>query len=161
MSRLALVLALLAGPALSQDGAAFALWGENSGSLPPEYAWDYTVSFYPDRRGEVEYCKGYADSVPGCAVSRFRLSKTAFAELEAALEPLEADLAANPAKPAVDFPVGGGSVGGLLRMNGREVKLLQFPAEADAARVGAVLDLLRDTTPASPIRAAKAKARQP
>ena len=109
----------------------------------------------------MEYCKGYADSAPGCAVSRFRLSKTAFAELEAALEPLEADLAANPAKPAVDFPVGGGSVGGLLRMNGREVKLLQFPAEADAARVGAVLDLLRDTTPASPIRAAKAKARQP
>ncbi len=161
MKLLTLALALLAGPALAQDGAAFALWGENSGSLPPEYAWDYSVSFFADRRGEVEYCKGYADASPGCAVTRFRLSKKAFAAMQAALEPLEADLAAKPAEAAIDFPVGGGSTGGVLRMNGREVKLLQFPAEADAPRVAAILDLLRANTPATAIRSAQAKARQP
>ena len=166
MKRLWLALALLAGsalagPALAEDGEAFARWGENSGSLPPEYAWDYSVSFFPDRRGEVEYCKGYANEAPGCAVSRFRLSKKAFAALQEALAPLEADLAAKPAVSVADFPVGGGSVGGMLRMNGREVKLLQFPNEADAPRVGAVLGLLRENTPASAIRSAKSKARQP
>ena len=161
MKRLVLLLALLAGPALAQDGDAFAAWGENSGSLPPEYAWDYSVSFFPDRHGEVEYCKGYADEAPGCAISRFRLSKKAFAAFQAALEPIEADLAAKPAEPALDFPVGGGSFGGILRMNGRVVKLLQFPTEADAPRIAAALTVLRDNTPASAIRSAKSNARQP
>lgn len=156
-----LAFVLMAGSASAQDSDAFAMWSESSGSLPPEYAWDYTVSYFPDRRGQVEYCKGYSDAAPGCAIARFRLPKQAFADLQAALEPLEADLAAAPAMPAVDFPVGGGSVGGLLRMNGREVRLLSFPAESDAPRVAAVLTVLRAATPASAIRNAKGKAKQP
>jgi len=161
MKRLGLVLALLSAPAVAQDRDAFAVWGESSGSLPPEYAWDYTVSFFPDRHGEVTYCKGYSDAPPGCATTRFRLTRPDFAALQTALAPLEADLAAKPAAEAVDIPVGGGSVGGRLQMNGRDLRLPAFPAEADAARVDAVIRLLRENTPERAVRSAKSKARAP
>lgn len=161
MKAFALVCALIAGPAMAQDTDAFAVWGENSGSLPPEYAWDYTVSFYADRRGEVEYCKGYADEPPGCATARFRLSKSALAAMQAELEPLEAALAASAVDEAVDIPIGGGSSSGRIRMNGRDLRLPAFPSEADAERVDAVMRVLRANTPNRAVRAAETKAKQP
>jgi hypothetical protein len=161
LAPLALAFCLAASPLLAQDTAEFAYWGENSGSLPPEYAWDYTVTFTADRKAEVRYCKGYATTAPGCATTKFRLSKRKFAALQTALAPLEADLAANPAKDDPNPPVGGGSVYGKLSMNGHEVSLHAFPMAEDAARVGAVLDLLRENTPKTAISNAKTAAKRP
>lgn len=161
LTSLALAFSLAASPLLAQDTTEFAYWGENSGSLPPEYAWDYGVTFMADRHAEVRYCKGYATEAPGCATTKFRLSKRKFATLQAVLAPLEADLAANPAKDDLNPPVGGGSVYGKLSMNGHEVALYAFPMADDAARVNAVLDVLRNNTPKTAISNAKNRAKQP
>ena len=152
---------LFAHPLYGQDSVEFAYWGENSGSLPPEYAWDYSVTFLENRQAEVRYCKGYSNEAPGCATAKFRLSKRKLAQLTAALTPLEAELIAHPATDDPDPPIGGGAVYGKLTMNGNEVQLYAFSIGDSAARVAEVLDLLRQYTPQSAINSAKNKAKQP
>jgi hypothetical protein len=155
------ILVVSAMSAQAEEVSTFARWGENSGSLPPEYAWDYTVHFQDDRRVEVTYCKGYAEAAPGCATATTRLSKKKYAALIEALTPLAADLAAHPAKDAADIPVGGGSIYGRITLNGDDIALPAFVAEEDGARVKAVLDLLQAATPPQTILNAKSRAKQP
>jgi hypothetical protein len=158
---LLIALLLCAHPVYGQDNTQFAYWGDYSGSLPPEYAWDYRVTFLENRQAEVRYCKGYSNDAPGCATAKFRLSKRKFAQLMAALTPLEAELSTNPAQDDPDPPIGGGAVYGKLTMNGNDVPLYAFSIGDSAARVAEVLDLLRQFTPQSAINSAKNKAKQP
>ena len=156
-----LFMALTPLPALASDDAVFAVLGEDSGSLPPDYAWDYTVSFTADRRGVVRYCKGYADAAPGCATATFRLSQRRFADRQDALAPLAADLAARPAVQDPDPPVGGGSVSGRVTLNGAELALWSHPLPDDAARVGAVIALVQENTPGEALFNPRSHAVQP
>ncbi len=158
---LLIAMLLFAHPVYSQDSPWFAYWGENSGSLPPEYAWDYSVTFLENRQAEVRYCKGYSNDAPGCASAKFRLSKHKSAQLMAALTPLEAELSAHPATDDPDPPIGGSAIYGKLTMNGNSVPLHAFSIGDSAARVAEVLELLRQYTPQSAIDSAKNKAKQP
>ena len=52
-----------------------------------------------------------------------------------------------PAAKMTDIPVGGGSEGGAVWLDGRKVVLPAFPAEADAGRVRAVLSAITAAIP--------------
>ena len=153
--------ALAAVPALADDGGVFALWGEDSGALPPQYARAYSVTFTADRRGAVRCCKGYADAPPGCATATFRLSERRFADLQDALAPLASDLAARPAVQDPNPPVDGGSVGGRVTQNGAELPLWSHPLPDDAARVGAVIALVQEYSSGDALFNARSHAVQP
>ena len=162
MKRLAVILALLApAPVMAEEASPFAGWGESSGSLPPEYAWEYSVTFREDRSVTVEYCKGYANEAPGCATVSRRLSKAQFAELQAALDPLAAPMAENPPQPDPDPPIGGGAAWGWVNVAGEDIRLPAFPVDQDQARVKAVLALLQDHTPKNAVATAERRAKAP
>jgi hypothetical protein len=162
MKRIALLLALLApAPALAQGDSPFAGWGESSGSLPPEYAWEYTVTFHEDRSVTVDYCKGYANDAPGCATISRRLSKADLAALHAALDPLAAALAESPPQADPNPPIGGGASWAWVNAAGEDIRLPAFPAEPDRARVQALLALLQSYTPKAAVAAAERRAKAP
>jgi len=162
MKRLAVILALLApAPVMAEEASPFAGWGESSGSLPPEYAWEYSVTFREDRSVTVEYCKGNANEAPGCATVSRRLSKAQFAELHAALDPLAAPMAENPPQPDPDPPIGGGAAWGWVNVAGEDIRLPAFPVDQDQARVKAVLALLQDHTPNNAVATAERRAKAP
>lgn len=162
MKRLAVILALLApAPVMAEEASPFAGWGESSGSLPPEYAWEYSVTFREDRSVTVEYCKGYANEAPGCATVSRRLSKAQFAELQAALDPLAAPMSENPPQPDPDPPIGGGAAWGWVNVAGEDIRLPAFPVDQDQARVKAILALLQDHTPKNAVASAERRAKAP
>lgn len=163
MKRLALMLALLApaAPALAEEASPFAGWGESSGSLPPEYAWEYSVTFREDRSVTVEYCKGYANEAPGCATISRRLSKSQLAALHEALDPLAAPMAENPPQPDPDPPIGGGAAWAWVNVAGEDIRLPAFAIDQDQARVKAVLALLQDHTPKNVVATAERRAKAP
>jgi hypothetical protein len=158
-------LALLAGCAAPVVDApippGFAQWGAGSGSLPPEFAWDYQVTFSDDQMVWVRYCKGYANTAPGCATASSALSETEYSALISALTPLADELAARPPQASSEISVGGGSLSGQLVRDGITIRLPNTSIDADAARVAAVLDLLRQYTPQSLIEEASSRARLP
>ena len=156
-----LALLLLAVPAAAQDASPIASWGEDSGSLPPEYAWDYTVTFTGDRQVTVIYCKGYANAAPGCATIRKRLTKTSFAAMQAELAPLAVGLLEDPPQNDPNPPIGGGSSYGRLNVGGEDVTLPGFPLPADKPQVDAILRVLKDYTPAGQVAAAEKRAKAP
>lgn len=155
------VLCLASLPALAEDAAPIARWGEDSGSLPPEYAWDYMATFTDDRRVSVTYCKGYEETPPGCATVTRRLSKAKYASLVEALAPLLPAIAANPPQDSADPMVGGGSFHGAVFFDGAAIRLPGDPREEDAARVAEVLEILRNHTPGGAITAARTQAKAP
>lgn len=149
----------LAAPLRAQDVTAFARWGSSSGALPPDHAWDYTVTFITDRRVTVEYCKGYAQEAPGCATVSRRLSQADYAALQEKLVPLLAGLAEAPPQPDPNPPVGGGSSWGSVAVAGKDIALPGFPVDQDHVRVRAILTLLADYTPKGAIDAAQRRAK--
>ncbi|MGA0540341.1 hypothetical protein [Neotabrizicola sp. VNH66] len=157
----ALFLALVAAPALAEDASPIAVWGEDSGTLPPEYAWSYTVTFTTDRRVTVEYCKGYADTAPGCATVKKRLTKASFAAFQAELAPLALGLLEDPARTDPDPPIGGGAFFGKLNVDGEDVALPAFPVDEDKPQVDAILQVLQDYTPAGQVAAAEKQSKAP
>lgn len=160
---LATVLALSPCLALAEEDPVIALWGSDSGSLPPEYAWDYTVRFHASGLVEVEYCKGYSEAPPGCATVKKDLSEEDRSALLAELDPLAQDLAAKPPKRAADdeIPIGGGSDWGSITVDGTEITLYSYPAAADVERVQNVLAILKKYTPTKLIAKAERRAKQP
>ena len=152
------------GTALGTAGNAdtlIASYSENSGSLPPAYAWHYDVSFGADGTVSTRYCKGYGEVTPDCATRSDALPADQLAALTAALAPIAADLAAKPVLEMEMPPVGGGSTTGHIFAAGADLVLPPFPVEADTARVTAALELLHTFTPAGAIDDTKSHAVQP
>lgn len=138
-----------------------ARYSENSGSLPPIYAWHYDVSFGADGTVATRYCKGYSEAAPDCATRSDMLSAADLAALQSALAPIAADLAAKPVTEMDMFPVGGGSTTGHIFAAGVDLALPPFPIDADAPRVAAALEVLHKFTPAGAVDDAKSRAVQP
>lgn len=137
------VLIALSAPLHAQELATY--WA-NSGSLPPEYAWDVTVTIQADGQLVLKHCKGYETEGPAC---KTRKAKVAPAQLDAIrTAAAEADLLATPARQTEDIPVGGGSSGGSVTINGEKRDLPAWPIEADAERVGNVLSFIYAAIPA-------------
>lgn len=159
----ALLLALLPGLGLAEEDPVVAIWSEDSGSLPPEYAWEYWVRFHASGMVEVEYCKGYATEAPGCATVKKNLGDDAQDAMEAEIEPYAANLIENPPQRASDdmIPIGGGSVGGWILLGETKVVLPNFAAEKDAKRVVEVLAILQKYIPKNLVKKAERRAKQP
>lgn len=153
-------LALVASTAKAGD--ILASYSENSGSLPPAYAWHYDVTFAADGTVATRYCKGYGDAAPDCAARSDTLPADRLAALQAALAPIAADLAANPVAQLTEPPVGGGSTTAqIFGSAGAALPLPAFPTEADAPRTMAAIDVLRAFTPAGALDETKSRAVQP
>ncbi len=147
----------------AEEPVVVAAWGGNSGSLPPEYAWDYRVEFLAGGVVQATYCKGYANEAPGCATVTRKFPLAAQQAMGDAIEPYAEDLLDNPPQSAADdeIPIGGESVSGRILLDGTYVSLFSFPRAEDAERVQAVLKILQDSTPANLVKKAKNKAKQP
>ncbi len=163
MKRIILALGLIATPLLAQPPVVVASWGENSGSLPPEYAWDYRVAFLSDGTVQATYCKGYAEEAPGCATVTRKFPPSAQKAMGDAIEFYAEALLNNPPKSVSgdEIPIGGGSVAGRVLLDDTYVELERFPIPADAERVQAVLKILQDSTPTGLVKKAKNRAKQP
>lgn len=138
-----------------------ASYTENSGSLPPIYAWHYDVSFAADGTVTTRYCKGYGEEAPDCADRSDTLPADDLAALQAALAPIATDLAAKPVVEMDMAPVGGGSTTAHIFAAGADLLLPPFPIEADAPRVAAAIEVLHKFTPKGAIDDAKSRAVQP
>lgn len=157
-----LTLAFVLTASAAHAGEMLAAYSENSGSLPPIYAWHYDVAFAADGTVTTRYCKGYGDQAPDCAARSDTLPADRLAALKAALAPITADLAANPITEMTEPPVGGGSITAqIFDAKGTALMLPPFPIEADAARTAAAIALLRSFTPAGAIDDAMSRAVQP
>ncbi len=158
----ALTLVLVLSSQAAFAGDMLAVYSENSGSLPPAYAWHYDVSFASDGTVTTRYCKGYGEEAPDCAALSDTLAKDKLAALQAALAPIAADLAANPVAEMTMPPVGGGSTTAqIFDSKGTALLLPPFPIEADAPRVTSAIEVLHSLTPAGAIDDAKSRAVQP
>jgi hypothetical protein len=143
-------------------GETLATYSENSGTLPPAYAWHYDVTFAADGTVNTRYCKGYGDTAPDCATRSDSLPADRLAALQAALAPIAADLAANPVAELTEPPVGGGSTTAqIFDSAGTALLLPPFPTDADTPRTIAAIDVLRAFTPAGALDDTKSRAVQP
>jgi hypothetical protein len=143
----ALAVLCLAAPsgAVAAQAAPLAEYWARSGSLPPEYAWSVDVSITADGHLTLKHCKGYETEGPAC---RTRSAKVDRAHLDAILAVTrEAGLDKTPVNTLTDIPVGGGTDGGAVWLDGQKIDLPPFPAEGDAARVRTVLAAITDAIP--------------
>jgi hypothetical protein len=136
-----------------------ATWSEDSGSLPPEFAWKTDVMFEFDGWVTIRHCKGYAEEAPGCWTVVGRLSAQSMMDLDSVLAAALPDLVANPPQAVSDPPVGGGSTRGSIGTRDTVIHLPAYPIEADAARVADLLEALKDATPPSWLEGAIARAK--
>lgn len=141
--RLIAALLALAAPAHAQD--VLTEYWTNSGSLPPEYAWDTTVTIRSDGQLILKHCRGYETEGPACKTRRARLTEADLAAIRAAAA--ESGLAEKPATKTDTPTVGGSLTGGVVHLDGTRIDLLTDPAEADVARVAAVLAVIAATIP--------------
>lgn len=139
--------ALALAPFSVQAQALVAEYWANSGSLPPEYAWDVNVTFRDDGSVALRHCKGYATEGPGCTLRKGKVTREALDAIRQAA--VDADLPSRWPQRAPDdeIPIGGGAAGGAVWWQNEKIVLPGFPARADAERVAAVLTVIRDAIP--------------
>lgn len=140
-----LLLLMSATAAMGQDAPVLAEYRTDSGSLPPEYAWDTSVTILEDGRLTLKHCKGYETEGAACKTRRATVPQAALAAILAAAK--DSDLAATPARPTEYPMVGGGLTSGAVYLDGEKITLLSQPAEADAERVGKVLAAIAAAIP--------------
>lgn len=147
ISRLALAATLTFFPlaARAQDANLLAEYWTDSGSLPPEYAWETNVTISPDGKLTLRYCTGYETEGPACKTRKAKVDEAHRAAILAAVT--AGDLVAKPARQTEDIPVGGGATGGKVYVDGQPVALPSFPTEQDAARVAAVVTAIEAAIP--------------
>lgn len=145
--RLAWAALLAVAPLAAQAQALVAEYWANSGSLPPEFAWDVSVTFRDDGSVTLRHCKGYATEGPGCTLRSGKVSVDVLNTIRDAAD--AAGLAKNPPQRAPDdqIPIGGGAAGGAVWWQGERIVLPDYPALTDAGRVAAVLAVIRDAVP--------------
>ena len=158
MKSFLLAAALASSPAWAESPMLLATWSENSGSLPPPYAWNVSAQVFADRSVTVQYCKGYADTEPGCATVMTRADDVAMAELLAVLKVNTVGLTVYPPHAMDDPPVGGGSVHGSVTLGDVVIDLPAFPSAVDQARVTTILAAIRAVIPTAALQEAAAKA---
>ena len=142
---LALLLAL-ALPAQSDELApVLADYWTDSGSLPPEYAWETSVLIREDGRLELKHCKGYETEGPACKLRTAKVPEAALQAIRAAAT--ESGLVEKHARETDTPMVGGGLTSGRVNLAGGTVYLPSQPAEADAARVAKVLQEIAAAIP--------------
>lgn len=145
--RLSLLAFCLAAPlgAVAEEAAPLAEYWASSGSLPPEYAWSVDVSIAADGALTLKHCKGYETEGPACRIRRAQVDQDRRDAILAAVR--DSGLDRTPAAEMTDIPVGGGSDGGAVWLDGQKVVLPAFPAETDAGRVRAVLSAITAAIP--------------
>lgn len=148
LKQLALAAALVAAalPTLAEEAPILAEYWTDSGSLPPEYAWETKVSIHADGQLDLKYCKGYETEGPGCKTRKAQVRPEQIEAIHAAIAASE--LGTRPAKDSEEVMVGGGLTGGQVFVDGVAIKLPSQPANADANRVGDVLRAIRAAVPA-------------
>jgi hypothetical protein len=141
----ALVLCLLPLPVLAQEAAVLATYSTNSGSLPPEYAWETTVTIHEDGRLTLRRCTGYETEGPACKDRKTKVTPEALEAIRMAA--MASGLAETPAK-ASDYPMVGGSVVfATVTLDGVTVTLPSDLAESDVPRVAKVLRAVEAAIP--------------
>lgn len=147
LCRLALSVAMALAPLAAHADAAglLAEYWTDSGSLPPEYAWETKVRITADGALTLRYCTGYETEGPACKTRKGRVDEAHRAAILAVVA--EGGLLAKPARQTEDIPVGGGATGGKVYVEGQPIALPAFPVEQDAARVGAVVKAHRGGHP--------------
>jgi hypothetical protein len=141
----ALLLAL-ALPAQAEPTPDLADFRTDSGSLPPEYAWETSVLIRVDGQLELKHCTGYETEGPACKIRRAKVGEAALQAIRTAAT--ESGLASKPARETDTPTVGGGLTSGRVNLGDVVIELPSQPAEADAARVEKVLAAIAAAIPA-------------
>lgn len=142
---LALLLALALPAQADELAPVLADYWTNSGSLPPEYAWETSVLIREDGRLELKHCKGYESEGPACKLRSAQVPEAALDAIRAAAK--ESGLIEKPARET-DMPmVGGGLTWGRVNLADGTVDLPPQPADADVERVGKVLQAIAAAIP--------------
>lgn len=142
VSRWLLTVALTLAPlaARADEAGLLAEYWADSGSLPPEYAWQTNVSISTDGALTLVYCTGYETAGPACKTRKAKVDEAHRAAILAAVT--AGDFFGKPVRQAENHPVGGGAAGGKVYVEGQPVVLPAFPTEADAPRVAKVLEAI-------------------
>jgi hypothetical protein len=140
------VLLALALPVQSDELApVLADYWTNSGSLPPEYAWQTSILIREDGQLELKHCKGYEVEGPACKLRTAKVSEAALDAIRAAAT--ESGLIEKPARETDTPMVGGGLTWGRVNLAAGTVELPSQPADADVERVGKVLAIIAAAVP--------------
>lgn len=144
--RLAVLLLFFALPqTVRAEDAPLAEYWANSGSLPPEYAWDVTITISAAGNLVLKHCTGYETEGPACKTRKATVSAADLAAIIAAAK--AAELAEKPARQTEDIPVGGGSDGGAVWLDGQKLTLHAFPVPEDGERTRLVLNAITAAIP--------------
>jgi hypothetical protein len=117
----------------------------NSGSLPPEYAWETSVLIRENGQLELKHCKGYEVEGPACKLRTAKVSEATLDAIRAAAT--ESGLIEKPAKETDTPMVGGGLTWGRVNLVNGTVDLPSQPADADVERVAKVLQAIAAAIP--------------
>ncbi len=145
LSPLGLLLALALPAQADELAPVLADYWTNSGSLPPEYAWETSVQIREDGQLELKHCKGYETEGPACKLRRAKVPEAALDAIRAAAT--ESGLVEKPARETDTPMVGGGLTGGRVNLASGTVELPAQPADADVERVGLVLRAIAAAIP--------------
>ena len=146
LTALAALLLTLATPSFAGDPPILAEYRTDSGSLPPEYAWEASVTLYENGILFLKRCTGYETEGPACKTRRAKVGEAALEAIRAAA--LASTLREEPAHPPEDLAVGGGAVHGAVWLKGTRIDLPSQVREQDAGRVASVLSAIRAAIPA-------------
>lgn len=146
LTALAALLMLLAPAALAEDAPVLAEYHADSGSLPPEYAWEASVIIHENGTLFLKRCTGYETEGPACKTRRAKVGEAALEAIRAAA--VASNLREEPAHPSEDLAVGGGAVYGAVWLDGTKIDLPSQAREQDAGRVAGVLSAIRAAIPA-------------
>ena len=144
-SHLALLLALALPAQADELAPVLADYWTNSGSLPPEYAWETSVVIREDGQMELKHCRGYETEGPACKLRRAKVSEAALEAIRTAAS--ESGLLDRPARETDTPMVGGGLTWGRVNLAAATVDLPSQPREADVDRVGKVLQAIAAAIP--------------
>jgi hypothetical protein len=142
---LALLLALPLPSQADELAPVLADYWTNSGSLPPEYAWETSILIREDGQLELKHCKGYETEGPACKLRRAQVPEAALDAIRAAAT--ESGLIEKPARETDTPIVGGGLTWGRVNLAAGTVELPSQPREADVERVGKVLQAIAAAIP--------------
>lgn len=142
---LALLVALALPAQADELAPVLADYWTNSGSLPPEYAWETSILIREDGQLELKHCKGYETEGPACKLRKAKVSEAALEAIRTAAN--DSGLIENPARETDTPMVGGGLTWGRVNLVGGTVDLPSQPADADVERVGKVLAAIAAAIP--------------
>jgi hypothetical protein len=139
-------LALLPSAAVAEDAPVLATFHADNCCLPPEFAWEITLTILADGTLTLQRCEGYETEGPGCTTHRARASVAALEGVRTAA--IASGLSKDPASERADPLIGRGGTSGSVMLDGVEIDLPRDPSARDFHRVGLVLHAIRAAVPA-------------